>query len=1095
VRPLLAARGLVAVAIVLLVALVTSPAQGFCGFYVNTGGGPLFNEASRVVLMRVGLRTVLSIQNDYKGPPENFALVVPVPVVLERQNVRTLPAGLFDRVDRLSSPRLVEYWEQDPCDEDYGADNKEGGTGTRAKGEEGSMGSPGRPLVKIEAEFSVDEYDVVVLSALDSGALDAWLRDNHYLIPAGAEPLLRPYVADGSKFFVAKVDPRRVRFRWGRATLSPLRFYYDTPTFTLPIRLGLINSAGVQDLIVHVLGASRYETANYDNLTIPTNLPVKDEVRGEFNAFYAALFDQTVAGHPRAVVTEYAWSPGGCDPCPQGSGPLAAEDMALLGADVMTTMPATLVLTRLHARYGRDSAGEDLVLKTAPPIVGGRDEPGVDGRLPRGPHPAPADAFQGRYIIHNPWTGPVTCSSPRFGVWGPPPDGRRHTPPPTTGRSLVRRDLNVDALVLDAAGEEAAKQRRSPGGVFAGLWRWLDRLEDSREQRALLGLWVLPLAGLVVLLGARRRPGKVWRRLALFVVLALVSFGLSPICGRMYFPGRDLANALADLLSLLGLGVGAGGVALLFAPPPERAQRTGAKLLLVALLPAVAGFAEALRSVRAAEATFTSETFDLALAARIASEITAETLEPIVVGCMRAGLLLVVASALAGRALAAGDAHDERPAAPAVAPRVAGVLALAVVARILVRRHLAAIDGLILAAFATGSVVIVQTLARARRPGAPTVALGVVVGVLLLDAAARFRGIGIGMSAISGESVDSDHRAHILRWALDESNARLGLAVVDALLLGALAAHAAWRAGRDRSAGAVAWLGETMGIATGVALLGVLLAAHTPLAWTGRTARIAQLGAATSWSTGDDVPKALRAGAPAAGEGPVLVVDGSSALFGTAGAGAAPEPYGPALLDRMAQAAAESTAAPLLVAPDGMPLVGLLGALSPVLAGRQYDFRLVEGLAGQARGLGAFAPLLEASHPPPVEVDIVPDIVLADAKPAASARRCVGLLEEGRVLRILPLLCDGHSVAPGGFALAGEIALDGGTGGDATLRIEQADARSVAVLGFAPEETLQTAERAIEAVDRLRPQSGGAGQKFFARIVVSTGRAVLARAR
>jgi hypothetical protein len=178
-----------------------------------------------------------------------------------------------------------------------------------------------------------------------------------------------------------------------------------------------------------------------------------------------------------------------------------------------------------------------------------------------------------------------------------------------------------------------------------------------------------------------------------------------------------------------------------------------------------------------------------------------------------------------------------------------------------------------------------------------------------------------------------------------------------------------------------------------------------------------------------------------------------------------------------------------------MPLASLLGALSPLMASRQYDFRLVAGLAEQAPGLGLFAPLLEANRLPPLEVAIVPEIVLADAKPAPSARRCVGLLEDGRVLRMLPLLCDARSVAPGGFALAGEIALDGGSGWDAAQLIEQADARSMAVLGFAPEETLRAAERAIEAVDALRSRSGRAGQRFFGRIVVSTSRALLARAR
>ena len=90
-------------------------ARAFCGFYVSGADAQLTNNATQVVLMRDGTRTVLSMQNNYQGPPQDFAMVVPVPVVLQKENVKTLPRDVFDRVDQLTAPRLVEYWEQDPC--------------------------------------------------------------------------------------------------------------------------------------------------------------------------------------------------------------------------------------------------------------------------------------------------------------------------------------------------------------------------------------------------------------------------------------------------------------------------------------------------------------------------------------------------------------------------------------------------------------------------------------------------------------------------------------------------------------------------------------------------------------------------------------------------------------------------------------------------------------------------------------------------------------------------------------------------------------------------------------------------------------------
>jgi hypothetical protein len=334
-----------ALAALAVVALAFAPraALAFCGFYVGGADAKLFNGATQVVLMRDGLRTVLSMQNDYQGPPEGFALVVPVPVVLQRDNVRTLPKDVFDRVDKLTAPRLVEYWEQDPC-----AAQAEFAPTALPKGRAVLIQSSSIQIqlgVTVEAKFAVGEYEVVILSATDSTGLDTWLRREKYKIPEGAEPYLRPYVQSGSKFFVAKVDPKKVTMVGGHAALSPLRFHYDTNDFSLPVRLGLINSAGTQDLIVYVMAqGQRYEPANYASVTIPTNLDVAEEGASSFGPFYAALFDRTIARNPGAVVTEYSWDASSCDPCP---GPaLQPEDFATLGADVVSgTGPPTPVVS------------------------------------------------------------------------------------------------------------------------------------------------------------------------------------------------------------------------------------------------------------------------------------------------------------------------------------------------------------------------------------------------------------------------------------------------------------------------------------------------------------------------------------------------------------------------------------------------------------------------------------------------------------------------------------------------------------------------------------------------------------------------------
>ena len=419
--------------LVLLFAALPRIAAAFCGFYVAGGDQKMFNDATQVVLMRMGTRTVLAMQNNYKGPPDAFAMVIPVPVVLHEPDVKTLPKDVFAHVEAMGAPRLVEYWEQDPCrppvkEEDFAIPAP-----SAMALEEGKAGKPDDYGVKIEAKFAVGEYQIVILSAKDSTGLDAWLHAENYKIPDGAEPLLRPYVESGMKFFVAKVDPKKVKFEDGRAALSPLRFHYDSDEFQLPIRLGLANSQGTQDLIVNILAPhQRYQVANYPNVTIPTNLDVRESVKDKFGAFYTALFDRTVEKNPGAVVTEYAWQATTCDPCP---GPaLDQSDFLTLGADVLAGSrdkpqhydAADFVLTRLHARYGKDIKN-DLVFEQAKPIVGGREfARGAGGQLEEGAQPSDTNNFQGRYAIRHMWTGAIRCEHPKRGMWGGPPQEVMH---------------------------------------------------------------------------------------------------------------------------------------------------------------------------------------------------------------------------------------------------------------------------------------------------------------------------------------------------------------------------------------------------------------------------------------------------------------------------------------------------------------------------------------------------------------------------------------------------------------------------------------------------------------------------------------------
>lgn len=111
--------GVILVACLLSLLFFVRPALAFCGFYVAQADTSLYNHASQVIIAKDGDQTVLTMANDYQGKAQDFALVVPVPVVLQEDQVNVGERKIIERLDNFSAPRLVEYFDNNPC-ETYG---------------------------------------------------------------------------------------------------------------------------------------------------------------------------------------------------------------------------------------------------------------------------------------------------------------------------------------------------------------------------------------------------------------------------------------------------------------------------------------------------------------------------------------------------------------------------------------------------------------------------------------------------------------------------------------------------------------------------------------------------------------------------------------------------------------------------------------------------------------------------------------------------------------------------------------------------------------------------------------------------------------
>lgn len=375
-------------------------AIAFCGFYVSKADSSLYNKASQVIIAREGSRTILTMANDFQGDVKDFAMVVPVPTILQQDQVRLGDAKIIQRLDAFSAPRLVEYFDSDPCQVVYPAAPSMNSTVRSGLAQERSR-PENADGVTIEAQFSVGEYDILMLSATESNGLETWLNQNGYKMPPGASSLLRPYIQQNLKFFVAKVNLAEFQ-RSSSQFLRPLMMAYESPRFMLPIRLGMINATDQQDLIAYVLSSTgQAEITNYRTVKVPTDAEIPVYVKEKFGDFYKSMFQTSYDRENQNVAfVEYAWNMSNCDPC--SANPLTPEELRGAGVFWLNQNPTdgrgirrpnnpnnNVFITRLHVRYTRDKFPEDLMFQET----------------------SNQQQFQGRYILRHPFKGAVSCAA------------------------------------------------------------------------------------------------------------------------------------------------------------------------------------------------------------------------------------------------------------------------------------------------------------------------------------------------------------------------------------------------------------------------------------------------------------------------------------------------------------------------------------------------------------------------------------------------------------------------------------------------------------------------------------------------------------
>ena len=376
--------------------LLMENSYGFCGFYAARAGSTLYNQSSKVVIVQDNQYQSVTMASDFKGDAKDFAMVVPVPNILKRHQISVVNNNIITHLDNYTAPRLVEYFDSSPCYRVLASPVMRAPVRRMAAKPASGSRSLG---VKIEAKYAVGVYDILILSAKESNGLVTWLKQNKYQLPKGAEPVINSYLAMGMKFFVAKVNMQR-QAKTGFSYLKPIRITYYSSKFMLPIRLGMLNSNGPQELFVyHLNRKGRVVTTNYPNVKLSTNKEIPVYVKKDFGTFYKAMFENLVKRNGRrAVFLEYAWDMNWCDPC--AADPLSKNELKQLGVFWVVPPQKTandrrptpvfrggnarnVFVTRLHLTYDKQHFPRDLAFKA------------TNNR----------ENFQGRFIVRHSWKG------------------------------------------------------------------------------------------------------------------------------------------------------------------------------------------------------------------------------------------------------------------------------------------------------------------------------------------------------------------------------------------------------------------------------------------------------------------------------------------------------------------------------------------------------------------------------------------------------------------------------------------------------------------------------------------------------------------
>ena len=202
----------------------------------------------RMLLAVSTLQSTLYDQIEYAGSPSSFAWVLPIHGTVD---VGLSADVLFDSFDALTATQINAPYVScppNPCPAFAAGGVASSGTSSEVTA----------PAVTVTKQENVGPYATVQLHATDSSALNGWLAQNGFVIPADVTPVIDEYVKEGFDFLAMKLLPNQ-----GVQSMRPVRVTSPGASLSLPLRMASIGTGVTVGITIWIVSDGRYEPQNF----------------------------------------------------------------------------------------------------------------------------------------------------------------------------------------------------------------------------------------------------------------------------------------------------------------------------------------------------------------------------------------------------------------------------------------------------------------------------------------------------------------------------------------------------------------------------------------------------------------------------------------------------------------------------------------------------------------------------------------------------------------------------------------------------------------------------------------------------------------